>query len=63
MILANINPEDISHYADIVYDLSYDFEINFEIEINPMIQSLETFEYWKEVYPFFRNIDKEGIAV
>lgn len=28
-----------------------------------MIQSLETFEYWKEIFPFFRNIDKEGIAV
>lgn len=63
MILADIGPEKISEYADKVYDISYDFEMDYGLEFNPCVQSVQTFDYWKEVYPFFNNIDKEGIAV
>jgi len=63
MILADIQPEEVSKYADKVYDVSYDFDMDYEIEINPCVQSIHTFDYWKEVYPFFANIERDGIAV
>jgi len=63
MILADIQPEEISKYADKVYDVSYDFDTDYEIEINPCVQSIYTFDHWKEVYPFFINIEKDGITV
>lgn len=63
MILAEIQPEEISGYADKVYDITYDFEIRYGIEINPSIQSIQIYDQWKKVYPFFMNIEKDGVAV
>lgn len=63
MILADILPEEISGYADRVYDITYDFELQYGMEINPSIQSLQIYEKWKSVYPFFMNIEKDGVAV
>lgn len=63
MILADMLPEEISSYADKVYDITYDFETKYGIEINPSVQSMQTYAQWKNVYPFFINIEKEGVAV
>ena len=63
MILADIQPEEISNLADRSYDITYDFEVKYEMEINPSIQSIQVYEQWKGVYPFFMNIEKDGVAV
>lgn len=63
MILADIPQEEISSYADKVYDVTYDFEMQYGMEINPSVQSLQTYEQWKKVYPFYMNIEKDGVVV
>lgn len=63
MILADIRPEEVSSYADKVYDVTYDFEMQYGMEINPTIQSVQVYEQWKNIYPFFMNIEKDGVAV
>ena len=63
MILADIQPEEISNLADRIYDITYDFEVKYEMEINPSIQSIQVYEQWKGVYSFFMNIEKDGVAV
>ena len=63
MILADIQPQEISNLADRIYDITYDFEVKYEMEINPSIQSIQVYEQWKGVYPFFMNIEKDGVAV
>ena len=47
MILADIQPEEISNLADRIYDITYDFEVKYEMEINPSIQSIQVYEQWK----------------
>ncbi len=63
MILADVCPEEVSDYADRVYDVTYDFEMQYGMEINPSIQSMRIYEQWKRVYPFFMNIEKDGVLV
>lgn len=63
MVLADMAPEDVSYYADKLYDITYDFETKYDVEINPIVQSKKTYEQWKNVYPFFMNIEKEGVVV
>ena len=63
MILIEAQPEEISGYADKIYDITYDFEMQYGIEINPSVQSIRTYEQWKNVYPFFMNVEKDGVAV
>ncbi|MDE6606723.1 MAG: nucleotidyltransferase domain-containing protein [Lachnospiraceae bacterium] len=61
MILADIQPGETGSYSDRIYDVTYDFEVQYGMEINPSIQSIQTYEQWKNVYPFFMNIEKEGV--
>lgn len=63
MILVDVKPEEISVYADKVYDITYDFEMQYGMEINPSVQSIQIYEQWKAVYPLFMNIEKDGVAV
>ena len=63
MILADVQPEEISHYADLVYDITYDFEEKYGKEINPCVQSIKTYDQWKNAYPFFMNIEKDGVKI
>lgn len=63
MVLADIAPEEVSFYADKLYDATYDFETKYDMEINPIVQSKRTFEQWKNAYPFFMNIEREGVVV
>lgn len=63
MILADVRPEEVSGYANIVYDVTYDFEMRYGMEINPSVQSTRTYEQWRRVYPFFINIEKDGVLI
>lgn len=63
MILADVEPEQISHYATQIYDMTYDYEMQYGLEVNPSIQSTQIYDKWKKAYPFFINIEKEGIEV
>lgn len=63
MILADVSSEEISRYSDKVYHVTYDFETQYGMEINPSVQSLQIYERWKSVYPFFMNIEKDGVSI
>lgn len=63
MILADVQQKEISYYADIVYDITYDFEEKYCMEINPCVQSIHTYNQWKEIDPFFMNIEKDGVSL
>lgn len=63
MILLDAEQGEISKYADSIYDLTYDLEEETGMEINPVIQSVKIYNHWKQTYPFFINVDKEGIRI
>ena len=63
MVLADMTPEEVSCYANKLYDVTYDFETKYDIEINPIVQSTKTYEQWQNTYPLFLNIEKEGIIL
>ena len=63
MILADIEPKQVNDFADRVYDITYDFEEKYDMEINPCVQSQKTYMQWKAVYPFYMNIEKDGVMV
>lgn len=47
--------------SDSTYDFMYD--TSFEPFINPIIITNEEYERMKGFYPFFQNIEKEGIKI
>ena len=63
LILVNAAQDQLHGYTDAIYDLSYDYDQIYDVEINPVVQSFATYDHWKTTYPFFLNVEKEGIAV
>ena len=63
LILVNAAQDELHVYTDAIYDLSYDYDQKYDVEINPVVQSFATYDHWKTTYPFFLNVEREGVAV
>ena len=63
MILVNISDLEAKEYQKRLFDETYDFNMDNDVEINPMTHSDELFEKWVDNYPFFNNIEREGVVL
>ena len=63
MILLNISEMDIKAYRHQLSDVTFDFNMDNDIDIKPIAKSEEQFLYWLSAYPFYQNVDKEGIVL
>lgn len=63
MILVNMTEEGIQKIREEVSYFTYDFNMEYDLELMPIIKSIGHYNYWKGVYPFYQNIDKEGVKL
>ena len=64
MILVRMSDEEeIRKYEDNLYDKVYDIELETGVDISPIVQNEEHFEYWVDTLPFYRNVIDEGIVL
>ena len=63
MILLDISDMDIKKYRHSLSDMTYDFNIDHDIDIKPIAKSEEQFLHWLSAYPFYQNIDREGVIL
>ena len=63
MILVNLTEEQIQNTREIVSEYTYDFNMKYDLNIIPVVKSADHFEYWSKVYPFYININKEGVEL
>ena len=63
MILLNISEKDIKEYRHQLSDMTFDFNMDNDIDIKPIAKNKEQFYYWLSVYPFYRNVDNEGVTL
>jgi predicted nucleotidyltransferase len=65
MILMDIDETSnlIKKYENKIYDVTYDFNMEYDIEIMPIVKDIRHFDYWKNAYLFYKNVDKEGVII
>ena len=63
MILLNISDLELKAYSQQLAYMTYDFNLDHEIDIKPIAKSEAHFKKWSENYPFYSNIEKEGIVL
>lgn len=63
MILLSISDMEIKCYQELLSELTYDFNTTFEIDIKPIAKSKAEFNKWVNSYPFYSNIQKEGVEL
>ena len=63
MILLNITDLEIENYGHKLSDMTYDFNMDYDVDIKPIAKYDEHFRYWLKAYPFYANVEREGIKL
>lgn len=63
MILLDISDIEIKKYRHQLSGMTYDFNMDYDLDIKSIAKNEEHFKKWLPVYPFYSNIEKEGICL
>lgn len=63
MILLDLDDSALRSYEKKICDITYDFNFEYGTDIMPVVQNIGHFNYWKNAYMFYHNVDTEGIAI
>lgn len=63
MILLDISDLELKAYSRQLSYMTYDFNLDNDIDIKPIAKSQAHFNKWIENYPFYANIQKEGVVL
>lgn len=63
MILLDIPDVDIKEYRHRLTDVTFDYNMDNDLEIMPIVKNVDHFNKWVQNYPFYANIDKEGVTL
>lgn len=63
MILVDLKDEEMDQYSDALSELGYEYNVDHDIWMMPVVKNIEHFYYWVSVYPFYKNVQKEGVTM
>ncbi len=63
MILVDLDDMAAKEYQDQVCDETYDFNLENQVDIRPIIKNETHFRKWVNVYPFYSNVNREGVKI
>lgn len=63
MILLDMSDLDLKTYSQELSYMTYDFNMDNDLDIKPIAKSEEHFEKWSVNYPFYANVNKEGVVL
>jgi len=63
MILLDMSDMELKRYSRQLSYMTYDFNMDHGIDIKSMAKNENHFKKWVENYPFYANIQKEGVVL
>ena len=63
MILLDMSDLDLKAYSRQLSYMTYDFNLDNDLDIKPIAKSETHFKKWVANYPFYANIQKEGVVL
>ena len=63
MILLDLSDLDLKKYSKELSYMTYDFNLDNDIDIKPIAKSESHFKKWVVNYPFYENVNKEGVVL
>ena len=63
MILLDLSDIDIKQYRHELSGETFDFNMDHDLDIKPIAKSQQHFQNWVDVYPFYANVEKEGVKL
>lgn len=63
MILLDMSDLELKVYSQKLSYMTFDFNLEHDIDIKPIAKSEMHFKKWVVNYPFYANIQKEGVVI
>ena len=63
MLLVDLTPEEMDPYSDALSELGYEYNVNYDSWMMPVVKNLQHFKQWAAAYPFYTNVQKEGVLL
>lgn len=63
MILLDLPDMEICKYRKRLSGLTYDFNEEHDTDIKPIVKSEAHFKKWLNAYPFYANVQREGVEL
>lgn len=63
LILLDISDMELKAYSRQLSYMTYDFNMDNDVDIKPIAKSESHFRKWVVNYPFYANIQKEGVVL
>lgn len=63
MILLDLSDLELKRFSQQLSYMTYDFNLDNDLDIKPIVKSEDHFRKWVVNYPFYANIDKEGVVL
>ena len=63
MILLDISDLELKSYSRALSYMTYDFNMDNNLDIKPIAKNQAHFEKWVDNYPFYANVQKEGVVL
>lgn len=63
MLLVDLPEVELSKFSDDLSQLGFDYNVDYDIWFMPVVKNIDHFNYWRQAYPFYSNVAKEGISL
>jgi len=63
MILVDLTEEEMEQYSDELAEVGFDYNVTHGIWMMPVVKNQDHFRRWEKVYPFYENVQKEGVKL
>lgn len=63
MILLDLSDLELKKYSQRLSYLTYDFNLDNNLDIKPIAKNENHFRKWLLNYPFYSNVNKEGVVL
>ena len=63
MILVDLSAEEMDAYSDALSELGFEYNVQHNIWMMPVVKNQQHFYHWASSYPFYTNVQKEGVVL
>ena len=63
MVLVDLPADKMDEYSDALAEVDYEYNVNYDIWMMPVVKNVEHFNYWVAAYPFYSNVQREGVIL
>ena len=63
MLLVDLTAAEMDAYADQLSELGFEYNVDYDIWMMPVVKNKQHFERWAEAYPFYANVQREGVTL